>query len=265
MKVSYRSIKSLSLLTALLPLLMLLLTITGAITALIRQLNWQFIKLILTDTELYFALGMSIGTSVLSLIFALLIAIPSAWTMSQRHLPGQKLIDTLLDLPMVLPPLVTGLSLLLFFNANGWFADIVPLVSQWIFSPAGIIIAQTYIASSIMLRNTRGVFASIDPGYRFTAYSLGLSPLHTLLKIELPMCWKPLMGGAILSWSRAIGEFGATLMLAGATRFKTETLPMAVYLNISSGDFELAVGAALWLLIISAVLLLLLRLFNKDI
>ena len=79
------------------------------------------------------------------------------------------------------------------------------------------------------------------------------------------MCRKPLLGGAILAWSRAIGEFGATLMLAGATRFKTETLPMAVYLNISSGDFEIAIGAALWLLFIAACLLFLLRVLNRNV
>ena len=116
-----------------------------------------------------------------------------------------------------------------------------------------------------MLRNARGAFSTIDQGYRLTAYNLGLSPFWTLLKIELPMCWKPLICGAILAWSRAIGEFGATLMLAGATRFKTETLPMAVYLNISSGDFELAIGASVWLLFISACLLFVLRSINKGI
>ena len=79
------------------------------------------------------------------------------------------------------------------------------------------------------------------------------------------MCWKLLLGGAILAWSRAIGEFGATLMLAGANRFKTETLPMAVYLNISSGDFEIAIGAALWLLFIAACLLFLLRVLNRNV
>ncbi len=115
-----------------------------------------------------------------------------------------------------------------------------------------------------MLRNARGVFSNFDDGYRLAAYNLGLTPWQSLLKVELPMCWKPLLCGAILAWARAIGEFGATLMLAGATRFKTETLPVAVYLNISSGDFEIAIGAALWLLMISACLLFLLRVLNRE-
>ncbi|WP_019518330.1 ABC transporter permease subunit, partial [Aggregatibacter actinomycetemcomitans] len=118
---------------------------------------------------------------------------------------------------------------------------------------------------SVFYSGTRGIFSSFDQGYRFAAYSLGLSPFKTLWKIELPMCWKPLLGCVILAWSRAIGEFGTTLMLAGATRFKTETLPMAVYLNISSGDFEIAIGASLWLLFISACLLMLLRIVNRNV
>lgn len=257
--------KSLSLKLALVPLLLLLTVLVGSVLALIGQLNWHFFWLALTDPELHFALFMSLATSVLSLLLALLISIPSAWVMNQVRLPCQKIIDTFLDLPMVLPPLVTGLALLLFLNSQGAVGQLFPFISQWIFSPIGIVIAQTYIASSIMLRNARGAFSTIDQGYRLTAYNLGLSPFWTLLKIELPMCWKPLICGAILAWSRAIGEFGATLMLAGATRFKTETLPMAVYLNISSGDFELAIGASVWLLFISACLLFVLRSINKGI
>ena len=238
MKASYRLNKSLSLKLALLPLMLLFLTVLGTVLALIGQLNWHFFKQVLFDHELHFALMLSLGTSLFSLVVALLIALPAAWVMSQIRLPLQKLIDTVLDLPMVLPPLVTGLSLLLLFGSQGWLSSLIPEISRWIFSPIGIVVAQSYIATSIMLRNARGVFSHFDDGYRLAAYNLGLTPWQSLLKVELPMCWKPLLCGAILAWARAIGEFGATLMLAGATRFKTETLPVSVYLNISSGDFQ---------------------------
>lgn len=264
MKASYRLNKSLSLKLVLLPLMLLFLTVLGTVLALIGQLNWHFFKQVLFDHELHFALMLSLGTSLFSLVVALLIALPAAWVMSQICLPLQKLIDTVLDLPMVLPPLVTGLSLLLLFGSQGWLSSLIPEISRWIFSPIGIVVAQSYIATSIMLRNARGVFSNFDDGYRLAAYNLGLTPWQSLLKVELPMCWKPLLCGAILAWARAISEFGATLMLAGATRFKTETLPVAVYLNISSGDFEIAIGAALWLLMISACLLFLLRVLNRE-
>lgn len=262
MKASSPLNKSLSLKLALIPLLALLAVVLGSVLALMAQLDWHFLRLVLFDRELHFALLLSLGTSLLSLFIALLIAIPAAWVMGQVRLPGQRLIDTLLDLPMVLPPLVIGLSLLLLFGSQGPLGRLIPALGQWIFSPVGIVVAQSYIAGAILLRNARGTFASFDLGYRLAAYNLGLSPLRSLLQVELPMCWQPLLAGAILAWSRAIGEFGATLMLAGATRFRTETLPVAVYLNIASGDFAIAVGAALWLLLIAAGLL---RLINRDV
>lgn len=265
MKVSYQLNNSLSLKLSLIPLLILLFVVMGSVFSLIAKLDFYFFQQILFNSELHFALLMSLGTSLFSLILALCVAVPSAWRMSQVRLPFQSFFDTLFDLPMVLPPLVTGLSLLLLFSSQGIFAELLPFISKWIFSPIGIIIAQTYVASSILLRSTRGIFSSFESGYRFASYSLGLSPFKTLIKIEIPMCWKPLVCASVLAWSRAIGEFGATLMLAGATRFKTETLPMAVYLNISSGDFEIAIGASLWLLFISTCLLLVLRMINRAV
>ncbi|WP_064609033.1 ABC transporter permease [Photobacterium sp. J15] len=254
---------NISLKLALLPLLLLLSIVCGSVSAMIFQLDTGSLIETICDPEIHFALGMSLGSSLISLCLAMLIAIPAAWLMNQVKLPGQSVIDTLLDLPMVLPPLVTGMGLLLLISPQGPLAQLLPSLRGLVFSPAGIIIAQTYVATAIMLRSCRGAFSTIDPGYRLTAYNLGLSPLATLIKVELPLCWRPLVCGAILAWSRAIGEFGATLMLAGATRFRTETLPMAIYLNISSGDFQLAIGAALWLLVIAACLLFVTRAINR--
>lgn len=150
MKASYLLSKSTSVKLALFPLTLLLFVVVGSVLSLIAQLDSHFFRIVLTDPELHFALMMSLGTSLLSLFLALCIAIPAAWVMSQMRLPFQKWIDTILDLPMVLPPLVTGLSLLLLFNSQGIMNQLVPFISQWIFSPIGIIIAQTYIASSII-------------------------------------------------------------------------------------------------------------------
>ena len=181
MKASYRLNKSISLKLALLPLMLLFLTVLGTVLALIGQLNWHFFKQVLFDHELHFALMLSLGTSLFSLVVALLIALPAAWVMSQIRLPLQKLIDTVLDLPMVLPPLVTGLSLLLLFGSQGWLSSLIPEISRWIFSPIGIVVAQSYIATSIMLRNARGDFSHFDDGYRLDAYNLGLKTRQSLV------------------------------------------------------------------------------------
>lgn len=171
----------------------------GSVFSLIVKLDFYFFQQILFNSELHFALLMSLATSLFSLILALCVAVPSAWLMSQVRLPFQSFFDTLFDLPMVLPPLVTGLSLLLLFSSQGILAELLPFISKWIFSPIGIIIAQTYVASSILLRSTRGIFSSFESGYRFASYSLGLSPFKTLIKIEIPMCWKPLVCASVLA------------------------------------------------------------------
>lgn len=137
----------------------------GSVFSLIVKLDFYFFQQILFNSELHFALLMSLATSLFSLILALCVAVPSAWLMSQVRLPFQSFFDTLFDLPMVLPPLVTGLSLLLLFSSQGILAELLPFISKWIFSPIGIIIAQTYVASSILLRSTRGIFSSFESGY----------------------------------------------------------------------------------------------------
>lgn len=256
---------NISLKLALLPLLIFLSIICGFLCAMFCQLDKATLIETVINPELHFALRLSLSSSLLSLMLAIIIAIPPAWLMNQIKLPGQALIDTLLDLPMVLPPLVTGLGLLLLINPQSTLGTYIPTIRGLVFSPCGIVIAQTYVATAIMLRSARGAFSTIDSGYRLAAYNLGLSPLITLFKIEIPLCWRPLLCGVILAWSRAIGEFGATLMVAGATRLRTETLPIAIYLNISSGDFQLAIGAALWLLVIAAFLLFITRMISRQV
>jgi molybdate transport system permease protein len=105
---------------------------------------------------------------------------------------------------------------------------------------------------------------SVDVNYIDTAHNLGLTPGRAFFLVEIPLVWKPLLGGCILAFSRAIGEFGACLMLAGATRMKTETLPMAVFLHIASGDFDSAVVCAVILLAIAAGMLVILHLAQKG-
>lgn len=136
---------------------------------------------------------------------------------------------------------------------------IFPQLSALLFSPLGVIIAQTYVASAIVVRAASAAFSSLDPAFIATAHNLGLTPVRTLLLVEIPLCWPSLLSGGVLALARALGEFGATLMLAGAIRFKTETLPMAVYLNIASGDFSLAIGCSLLLIALAGLLLVILH------
>lgn len=249
---------------ALLPLAILMFFILGSLASLISQIDSATFAELIADPEIHFAVALSLTTALISLFLALIISIPAAWAMARIAFPGRRIVDLLLDLPMVTPPLIIGIGLLLLLGREGPVGGIFPGIANSLFSPVGIVIAQTYVASAIIVRSAGAAFKSIDPAYINTAFNLGLSPLKTLLLVEIPLTWRILLSGCVLALARALGEFGATLMLAGATRMKTETLPIAVYLNIASGDFSLAVGCALALIVLAGALLLILHAIQQK-
>jgi len=244
---------------ALLPLGLLLMLVTGSLLSLIFELDLPTLIQVLRQPELHFAILLSLGTASLSLLLALLIGIPGGWAMARMDFKGKGVINMLLDIPLVTPPLIVGIGLLLLLGQRGPISSLAPGLPGLLFSPVGVVIAQTYVASAIMQRSASAAFSSIDPAFISTAWNMGLTPLRTLVLVEIPLCWHSLLGGGVLALARALGEFGATLMLAGAIRLKTETLPMAVYLNIASGDFSLAIGCALLLILLAGLLLIVLH------
>ena len=241
------------------PLCLLLMLVVGSLLSLVFELDLATLMQVLQEPELHFAIAMSVGTALLSLLLALLLGIPAAWVMARTAFRGKGIIDALLDIPLVTPPLIVGIGLLLLLGQRGPLNGIFPQLSALLFSPLGVIIAQTYVASAIVVRAASAAFSSLDPAFIATAHNLGLTPVRTLLLVEIPLCWPSLLSGGVLALARALGEFGATLMLAGAIRFKTETLPMAVYLNIASGDFSLAIGCSLLLIALAGLLLVILH------
>jgi molybdate transport system permease protein len=244
-------------------LAVLLFFIAGAAFSLVLQVEWPVVIRVLKERETLFALRLSLGTSLCSLFLAVMIGLPASWALVSGRPPLRPLINILLDLPTVTPPLVAGIGLLLLLGQKGLLGKIDPRLTAKLFSPLGVIIAQTYVALSIFARTAVSALMSIDRSYRAAAYNLGLTPARTFFFVEIPMVWKPLLGGCILAFSRAIGEFGACLMLAGATRLKTETLPMAIYLNIASGDFSAAVVCAVILMVIAALMLIMLHIAQR--
>lgn len=244
---------------AILPLAILLALIAGSVAALLSELAWADFAALLADPEIRFAVSMSVSTALLSLCLAVVISLPAAWVIERCKVPLRRGVNLLLDIPMVTPPLVAGMGLLLLLGAKGPVGGHWPAFATALFSPLGVIIAQTYIASAIMVRAAVSALSGIDGNFIGAAYNLGLTPARAFVLVEIPLCWRPLLGGCILAFARAIGEFGATLMLAGATRLKTETLPMAVFLNISSGEFSKAIACAVLLIFIAGLLLIILH------
>lgn len=207
----------------------------------------------IASQEIQFAIRLSLFTSITSTMICVFFALPVAYGLERFNIPGQKLINVILNIPLSLPPLVSGVALLIFFGTTQFGSSLAEHGLRFIFSVKGIILAQFYIITPYMIRVLKSTIADINPRLEFVARTLGCSQWQAFYKITLPLAKNGIISSLVISWSRAIGEFGCSLMVAGATRMVTETLPVALYLNMSIGDIEMAMASATWLIIISLI------------
>lgn len=179
-------------------------------------------------------------------------------------MPCKRLAGVLMELTLSLPYILLGFALLLIFSSplGKALKDIGFAV---VFQPAGIVFAQLIVNLPFAIRMVRTAFESIDPRLEFVAQTLGASSWLTFRKILLPLTRNSLISTAVLTWARGVGEFGATLMLVGVTRMKTETLPGSIYLSISTGNTEVAMATAMIMLIVSAATLVIANLLSKPV
>ena len=201
--------------------------------------------------EMQFAIELSLITSAISTVLCIIISIPTAYALARYNFFGKNLINTILDVPLALPPLVAGVGLLILFGTTSFGKTLADAGLVFVFTPLGIIVAQFFVNIPFMFRILRGTFQGINPRYEHVAQTLGCTELQAFWRVTLPMAKNGLLAGSIITWSKGIGEFGAALMLAGATRMKTETLPISLYLNMSCGELDLAIAAATILIVIS--------------
>lgn len=222
----------------------------------------SFLKVI-RQKEVCFALGLSAATATLSTIIVMLLALPTAYALTRTSMPFKALSGAVIELTLSLPYILLGLSLLIMFSSpvGKWLKEHGIKV---VFSPAGIVMAHILVNLPYAVRLIRTAFDASDQRLEFIARTLGASPFRCFLTILLPICRRNLMSTCILTWSRALGEFGATLMLVGITRFKTETLPGSIYLSISTGDNEAAMATATLMLLISGIVLSASRLLTRP-
>jgi molybdate transport system permease protein len=197
------------------------------------------------------ALWLSAITSLSSLLLALLLGTPIAYLLARSRARGIVLLDTLLDLPMVLPPTVAGVALLMAFGRRGilgeWF-EVVGL--QISFTTIAVILAQSFVSAPFYIRAARAGFQSVDQELERVAYTLGHSSLSTFFRVTVPLAFPALLGGAVMAWARALGEFGATIMFAGNMIGRTQTMPLAIYTAMES-DLTAALVLSLILIAVS--------------
>ncbi len=202
--------------------------------------------------EIQFAIRLSLTTAVVSTILCIAISIPSAYALARYNFFGKSVVNTILDVPLALPPLVAGVGLLI-FGMTSFGRGLAEVGLDFVFTPLGIVIAQFFVNVPFMFRILRGTFQSINPRYEHVAETLGCTEAQAFWRVTLQMSKNGLLAGSIITWSKGIGEFGAALMVAGATRMKTETLPISLYLNMSCGELNLAIATATILIIISLI------------
>jgi len=211
--------------------------------------------------EVAFASGLSLAAASLAAALSLLLAIPAGYLLAHRRLPA--ILETMLDLPLVLPPIAVGMALLVFFQTDvGQFIQERGI--RFVFTVAGIVLAQFSLTSGFALRLVKTTFDGIDHRYETTARTLGAGPWRAFAHISLPLARKGILAAGVLTWARAIGDFGATVTLVGATAFKTETLPIAIFLNLSTAKIEGAIAVTLVLLALSFATLLAFRWFTRE-
>jgi molybdate transport system permease protein len=219
--------------------------------------SWSDFTSAILSSEILFAVRLSIITATLAAIFSMIIAVPAAYALSHSRFPGKSIVDSLLDLPIVLSPIAIGAALLIFFNTP--VGSSINNNFNFVFAVPGIILAQITIVVALAIRLLKSTFDSIDPRYEMVSRTLGYSKFQAFRSVTLPMAKNGLISASILTWARAVGEFGATVTLAGATAMKTETLPISIFLSLSSADVQKAIAVILILVIIALVALLFIR------
>lgn len=202
----------------------------------------------------------SIKTAFLATIITFILGVAAAYWIANSKNKLKGLIDGLFTLPLILPPTVIGFFLLLLCGKNGPVGKfLLNFDVTLIFSWTATVIAATVVSFPMMYRTSRAAFEQIDINVVSAARTLGLSEMKIFFKIALPLAWPGIIGGLVLSFARAMGEFGATLMLAGNIPGRTQTMPLAIFFAVEGGDMKTAM---LWVLIIVAISLFMIIILN---
>ncbi|HEX6131274.1 MAG TPA: ABC transporter permease [Actinomycetota bacterium] len=191
------------------------------------------------------ALVLSLATTALSLALSVGVGFPLAWLLARRRFRGKSVVETLVDLPIVLPPSVAGLGLLLVFGRRGLLGDPIAELGLTIpFTTAAVVLAQTFVAAPFFVRAARSGLAAVDRDLEDAGRADGASEVQVIRWLTIPLAAPALAAGLVMTWARALGEFGATIMFAGNVEGRTQTLPLLVYGEFQGGDLDASIAAA---------------------
>ena len=209
------------------------------------------------------ALGLSLLTTSASIVLTLVLGLPLAFVLARRRFRGAALLEAVVDLPIVLPPSVAGLALLLVLGRRGLLGEPLAALGLTIpFTTAAVVIAQAFVSAPFFIRSARTGFAAVDHDLEDAARVDGASERAVFRAITLPLAGSALAAGLVMSWARALGEFGATIMFAGNVEGRTQTLPLVVYGEFQSGGRDASIAAAAILVLAAFGVLVAVRLFH---
>ncbi|MDI6727782.1 MAG: molybdate ABC transporter permease subunit [Thermodesulfovibrionales bacterium] len=219
------------------------------------------------DNSTLFSLRLSLQVAAVATFFVVLAGTCIAYFLARREFKGKELIDILFTLPLVLPPTVTGYYLIIIFGRNGYIGRLIYEWTGWtiMFTWYAAVLASFVVALPLMIKTSRAAIESVDKNLINASYTLGHSEFETTLKVILPLAKRSIIAGTVLSFARAMGEFGATLMIAGNIPGKTDTMPLAIYSLASSGEGAKANAMVVLLTVMSGVFLYLANRYSRRI
>jgi len=210
-----------------------------------RSLTGDALGTVSSSAVVLDALTLSLGTTAVSLVLTVALGLPLAWLLARRRFRGSGLVETIVDLPIVLPPSVAGLGLLFVFGRRGLLGEPLAVFGLTIpFTTVAVILAQVFVAAPFFVRSARAGFAAVERDLEDAARVDGAEERQVFRWITVPLAGSALAAGTVMSWARALGEFGATIMFAGNIAGRTQTLPLVVYGEFGAGDLDASIAAA---------------------
>ncbi len=237
--------------------------IVPILALLLRSTEGSVLSTSITSPVVREALALSLVTSLATVLLAVSFGTPLAYLLSRREFRGKAIVESLVDIPLVLPPVVAGVTLLLAFGRMGLAGRLLDVAGIQIgFNTAAVVAAQTFVATPFFVKAARAGFTSVNRHLESASKTLGVSPFGTFLRITLPLSAPSLLAGVAMTWARALGEFGATIMFAGNLAGKTRTLPLAILTSMEE-DLDAALAISLVLLAVSFAVLVTFHLFGS--
>lgn len=221
------------------------------LAAMTTRVDWSRFGELITSESSRAAFWLSLQTSATSTLACLVLGVPMALVLARTRFPGQPVVRALVLLPLVLPPVVSGIALLYTFGRRGLLGSTLEVLGlQVAFSTVAVVIAQTFVALPFLVVSLEGALRTLGQRYEVVASTLGARPTTILRRVTLPLVFPGLLSGAVLSFARSLGEFGATLTFAGSLQGVTRTLPLEIYLQ-REVDADAAVALSLVLVAIA--------------